>query len=178
MGMKWRSKTLSKANFWYNIGMKKTLCSVYVIDEVAHLGDYAAINPGFAKVAAFLARPDLGSLASGRYELDGGKVVAIVNGAAELVSPSERRPEIHREFFDVQVPLSGEETYGLARFDPSAHGSFDEANDIGFYDQPVELHTLRPGEFAILHPETCAHAPACSLSGPRAIRKIVFKVHK
>ena len=158
--------------------MKKTLDSVYVIDEVAHIGEYAAINPGFALVAAFLARPDLDSLAPGRYELDGERVVAIVNGAAELVPPAERRPEVHRDYFDVQVPLSGEETYGLARFDPAAPGSFDAAKDIGFYDQPVEPHTLRPGEFAILYPETCAHAPACSLSGPRVIRKIVFKVRK
>jgi hypothetical protein len=36
--------------------------------------------------------------------------------------------------------------------------------------------TLKPGEFAVFYPKTCAHAPACSLSGPRKIRKIIVKV--
>jgi YhcH/YjgK/YiaL family protein len=84
--------------------------------------------------------------------------------------------EVHRASFDIQIPLSGEETYGLAEFDSAAAGSFDEAKDIGFYDQKVVPVTLNPGEFAIFYPRTCAHAPACSLSGPRRIRKIIVKV--
>lgn len=153
-----------------------TVKDTFSIDRLEHVGDYAALGAGFALAAEFLLRKDLDAIAPGRYELDGDRVIAIVNGAADLVAPSARKVEVHHDYFDIQVPRSGEETFGLARFDPSAPGSFDEANDIGFYDQPVEYYTLAPGEFAILHPKTCAHAPAVSLTGPRAIRKIIVKV--
>ena len=98
---------------------------------------------------------------------------------AELVPLADRRPEVHHAYFDIQIPLSGEEVYGLAAFDPSAEGSFDEAKDIGFYDVPVEPLTLRPGRFAILFPGVCAHAPCCSEDVPgTTIRKIVIKVRR
>ena len=43
----------------------------------------------------------------------------------------------------------------------------------------VQPLTLRPGEFAILYPNTCAHAPCCSEDAAGTpIRKIVIKVRK
>lgn len=149
---------------------------VYAVDRLEHLAGYAGISPAFAKAVEFLRQSDLNSLAAGRHEIDGDECFAIVNDAAELVAPAERKVEVHRVYFDIQIPLSGEETYGLAEFDPAAAGSFDEEKDIGFYDQKVVPVTLKPGEFAVFYPDTCAHAPACSLSGPRNIRKIIVKV--
>ena len=149
---------------------------VYAVDRLEHLADYAGISPAFAKAVEFLQKSDIAALAAGRHEIDGDECFAIVNDAAELVAPAERKVEVHRVYFDIQIPLSGEETYGLAEFDPAAAGSFDEEKDIGFYDQKVVPVTLKPGEFAVFYPDTCAHAPACSLSGPRNIRKIIVKV--
>ena len=148
---------------------------VYVIDTIRNLGKYADISANFAKAIAFLQGHDLAALPPGRHEVDGDN--AWVNAAeAELTPLDAKKPEVHRAYFDIQIPLDGEETYGLAKFDPSAPGSFDEAKDIGFYDQPVEAVTVKPGEFAIFWPNACAHAPGCSLSGPRKIRKLVAKV--
>ena len=149
---------------------------VYAVDRLEHLADYAGISPAFAKAVEFLQKSDLAALAAGRHEIDGENCFAIVNDEAELVAPAERKVEVHRVYFDIQIPLSGEETYGLAQFDPDAAGSFDEEKDIGFYDQKVVPVTLKPGEFAVFYPQTCAHAPACSLSAPRKIRKIIVKV--
>ena len=41
-----------------------------------------------------------------------------------------------------------------------------------------EIMTLKPREVAIFFPETGAHAPCLSLTGPRTIRKVVIKVRK
>ena len=149
---------------------------VYIVDRLEHLADCVGISPAFAKAVEFLEKNDLNSLAAGRHEIDGDNCFAIVNDEAELAAPAERKVEVHRVYFDIQIPLSGEETYGLAEFDSAAAGSFDEEKDIGFYDQKVVPVTLKPGEFAVFHPQTCAHAPACSLTGPRKIRKIIIKV--
>ena len=149
---------------------------VYIVDRLEHLADCAGISPAFAKAVEFLEANDLDSLAAGRHEIDGENCFAIVNDAAELVAPAERKVEVHRVYFDIQIPLSGRETYGLAEFDPAASGSFDEEKDIGFYDQKVVPVTLNPGEFAVFYPQTCAHAPACAIDVPRRIRKIIVKV--
>ena len=93
-----------------------------------------------------------------------------------MVPPSERKPEFHRRYFDIQIPLTGEETYALAELEDSAAEEFDAKADVGFVDLKTVPVTLAPGEFAIFFPEKCAHAPACSLTGPRTIRKIVVKV--
>ena len=155
---------------------RKSLDGVYAIDRVANLGAYAGLSPHFPAAVDWLLAHDLAALPAGRIELADGAVAVIVNDAAELKPFGERRPEVHRAFFDIQIPLSGAETFGLARHDPAAAGAFDEARDIGFYDEPVEPFTLVPGEMAILFPKTCAHAPACTVDGAKTVRKIVVKV--
>lgn len=151
------------------------MSNVYIIDKIENLGKYASINEHFAKAVAFLSKADLKALPLGKNEVDGDNVW--VNAAEAALTPLEgKKPELHHTYFDIQIPLDGEETYGLAKFHPGAPGTFDDAKDIGFYEQPVEPVTVKPGEFAIFYPKTCLHAPCCSLTGPRTIRKLVAKV--
>ena len=152
---------------------------VYIRDLLANIGEYVKVGRNFAKAVAFLQRRDLKTLPLGRYDLDGENAYAMVQEA--MLKPwGTGRPEVHHEYFDIQVPLSGEETIGVGRFDPATPGDFDAEKDIGFYDGvPIEPLMLRPGEFAILFPETCAHAPCCSEDMPgTTIRKIVIKVRR
>ena len=152
---------------------------VWIKDSLANVGAYVKLGKNFAKAVAFLGRKDLRNLPNGRYELDGENAYAMVQEAT-LKPWGTSRPEVHHEYFDIQVPLSGEEIIGVGRFDPSVPGDFDESKDIGFYDGvAVEPLTFCPGEFAILYPHTCAHAPCCSEdSAGTPIRKIVIKVRK
>jgi len=152
---------------------------VYIVDSLKNASAYADYGVNFAKAIAFLGRPDLMRLPVGRYELDGDKAFAMVQDTT-LKAWGTGRPELHREYFDIQLPITGEETIGIGRFDPVCVGDFNVEKDIGFYDDAtVEPVTLQPGEFAILHPDTCAHAPCCSEDSPGAvIRKIVIKIRK
>ena len=152
---------------------------VYVKDSLERIGDYAKLGTHFAKAVEFLSRKDLRSLPNGRYELDGENVYAIVQEST-LKAWGTGRPEVHHAYFDIQLPLSGEETIGVGRFDPATPGEFDEEKDIGFYDGvQVEPLALRPGQFAILYPETCAQAPCCSEDAAgMTLRKIVIKVRR
>ena len=152
---------------------------VYVADSLANAALYAKLGKNFRKAVEFLVRKDLKTLPNGRYELDGENAFALVQEAT-LKPWGSGRPEVHHDYFDIQVPLSGEEIIGVGCFDPAASGDFDEEKDIGFYDEvAVEPLTLRPGEFAVLYPNTCAHAPCCSEDAAGTlIRKIVIKVRK
>ena len=151
---------------------------IYVSDSLENVGKYAKLGSHFAKAIEFLQRKDLMHLPNGRYELDGENAYAMVQEAT-LKAWGTGRPEVHHTYFDIQLPISGEEMIGVGRFDPATSGEFNEEKDIGFYDVPVEPLTLRPGQFAILYPGTCAHAPCCSADAAgMTIRKIVIKVRK
>ena len=152
---------------------------VYIKDSLANAGAYAKLGKNFGKAVEFLGRKDLMRLPNGRDELDGENAYAMVQEAT-LKPWGTGRPELHHEYFDIQIPLSGEEIIGVGRLDSSVPGDFDEEKDFGFYDgAAVEPLTLRPGEFAILYPSTCAHAPCCSEDAAGTpIRKIVVKVRK
>ena len=152
---------------------------VYVSDSLANAGKYAELGPHFAKAIEFLQRKDLMRLPNGRYELDGENAYAMVQEVT-LKAWGTGRPEVHHTYFDIQLPLSGEEMIGVGRFDPTTPGEFDEEKDIGFYDgASIEPLALCPGQFAILYPEICAHAPCCSEDAAgMTIRKIVIKVRK
>ena len=152
---------------------------VYIKDSLANVGAYAKLGKNFAKAVEFLGRKDLRNLPNGRYELDGENAYAMVQEVT-LKPWDSGRPEVHHEYFDIQLPLSGEEVIGVGRFDSATPGEFDEEKDIGFYDGvPVEPLALRPGQFAILYPGICAHAPCCSEDAAgMTIRKIVIKVRK
>jgi len=148
----------------------------YIIDSLANIGKYASLGARFRTACEFLARGDFAALAEGRNALD-GEAVFVNNVVSHYVPAAERRPELHRRYFDIHVPLAADETIGLAPFDPTAKGSFDAANDCGFYDQPVAWLTVKKGEFCITWPKTCAHAPAVACSGvAHDARKLIVKV--
>jgi len=148
---------------------------VYVIDSLANIGAYAGLGRNFAKACEFLAKGDFSALKPGRNEIDGDEVFVNFDEAS-YVPREERRPELHRRYFDIHVPLDADETMGLARCDQSADGSFNESADFGLYDVPVEWFTVRRGEFAICWPVVCAHAPAVTTDVPKKAKKLIVKV--
>jgi len=155
--------------------MSQFVEGVYIIDSLENIEKYANVGRYFPKAVERIRRGEFDLLTPGRNEIDGDNVWVNCD-EPELVPPTERRVEVHHRYFDIQIPLAGEETFGIAPFDPSAPGSFDETRDIGFYEMSVKYFTLKPGEFAIFYPKTCAHAPGCTLGAKHRSRKLVFKI--
>lgn len=154
----------------------KVVDGVFVIDDIANLGKYASLGRNFPKAIDFLLGHDLAKLAPGRHEIDGDNCFATVSDT-ELVPVSERKPELHRRYFDIQLPVSGPEVHGVADFNSASPGEFDEARDIGFYEQAVSYYGVGPRQFAIFAPGRGLHAPACTDGDRRrTIRKVVVKV--
>ena len=149
----------------------------HIIGNLASCEEYYQLNPLFEKAFAFLKRPDLAALPAGRYDIDGNRCWANVQEAT-LVAPSERKLEAHRRFIDIQAPVTGPETIGLAEMDAAALAlPFDVENDCVLYSGPSKPVTLKPGEFAIFFPPADAHAPCCrAAGGPEKIKKVVVKV--
>lgn len=149
----------------------------YVIDRMENLCRWAHLGEGFRALAEFLGRGGLAELAPGRHEIDGGRVFVNCDEPRYVRAP-ERRFEQHRRFFDVHVPLTDDERIGLA---PSAGvevADFDDGRDIGFVDAApgAVYRTVARGEFCLVWPGTCLHAPAVAVGAPHDARKLVAKV--
>ena len=154
------------------------VCKVSEADGLAHL------NPRFPKAFEFLRRNDLATMKAGTYVLEEGRagekspLYAMVQDADLSPFAGEtQHAEAHAKYIDIQMPISGDETFGFYDLDPSDPTfSFDEVKDIGFVDVSTKPMTLKPGEFAVFLPPRGAHVPCMSLTGPRKIRKVVIKV--
>ena len=149
----------------------------HIVGRLAECERYFSLNPHFSKAFAFLKRPDLAELPPGRYDIDGSSCWANVQEAT-LKDLAERRLEAHRRYIDIQSPITGPETIGLAEMDAAARAlPFDVENDCVLYAGESKPVTLNPGEFAIFFPPSGAHAPCCRAhGGPEKIRKVVIKV--
>lgn len=131
-------------------------------------------NPYYAKAIEYIRTHDLNALENGRHELDGDNLfVNIVDGRMRPVS--EARLEVHDVYIDVQVPLSKGETYGVKPRSACVRpdGDMNTADDIMFYDDPIEeTVSAEAGQVVTFAPDM-AHAP---LIGEGVIHKAIFKV--
>ena len=125
-----------------------------------------------------LKQTDFSTLPNGPYELRGRDIH--VNVMEVTTKPTaEARPEIHREYLDVQFLLTGAERIGVVADTGSNVVAEDllAERDLLFYaDVNNESWlNLAPGNFALLMPND-VHRPCCAALQPMTIRKVVVKV--
>jgi YhcH/YjgK/YiaL family protein len=145
-----------------------------ILDELAAAHRYHGLNPLFREGFAFLARTDLESLDSGRHELVGDRLFALVNRDPGR-GRAGARLEAHRKYIDIQYLVSGTEEIGWrpTRLCQQLSEDYDEARDIMFFaDEPLTWIALPPGKFMIFYPDD-AHAP---LAASGLNTKVVLKV--
>ena len=149
----------------------------YVWDKVENAKKFEYLNPHFKKAFDFLRREDLATLPIGRYEIDGSNCWAMVQ-ECKLVPLEERPVEAHRNYIDIQAPLSGPEVMGLCRLDGEKRRlPFDEQKDCVLFQAQKQRVEIRPGEFIVFFPPFGGHAPGCSSAeSSNILRKVVIKV--
>lgn len=145
-----------------------------IIDNLSNAANYFNLHPLFEKAFDFIKELNMETLQNGNVEIDGAHLKASIVEIS-LKPANEAKLETHKKHIDIQVPVTGAETFGwksLSTLNQSENG-YDETNDIEFYaDAPSTHVTLLPGEFVIFSPED-GHAP---LIGEGNIQKIILKI--
>jgi YhcH/YjgK/YiaL family protein len=145
-----------------------------IIDHLLNAQRYGPLNPGIDLAIKFLQRPDLVSLAPGRYDLKGDDVYALVSEYTS--SPmSERRWEAHHRYLDLQYVISGSERIGYAPVSRMHAEPYDEARDILWLSGTGDYLALLPGLFMLLWPDD-AHMPGVADGVSIGVRKVVVKI--
>lgn len=145
-----------------------------IFDSLKNCRRYYALNERFERAFDYINTTDLAALEPGIHEVCGREIFVNVMDR-ELRTPDKAELEVHNKYIDIQVVISGEESFGwserVACTEP--RGEFDAEGDILFYnDRPQTFCTLREGQFTILFPED-AHAP---MVGTGRIKKVIVKV--
>lgn len=125
-----------------------------------------------------LRQTDFSTLPAGNYDLQGRDIyVQIIDMRTKPFA--ETRPEVHRQYIDVQYLCSGSELIGVASETGNNAIAEDllEQRDLLFYSGMENESTLTmiPGSFAVFFPSD-VHRPGCACGSPKAIRKVVIKV--
>ena len=147
--------------------------------RIADGDKYEGLHPRFKKAFAWLRETDLGSLTAGRHAIDGDDIYANVMPEAALEPyAADATMEAHRRYIDVQVPVSGPETYGYVYDDRGQTAAdFNVKDDYILFRNPaMRPITVEPGGFVAFFPPGGAHAPNRTEGPKRTIRKLVVKV--
>lgn len=145
-----------------------------IIDVLHNSKRYERMHQGFAEAFAFLRRQDLRDLATGRYEIDGERLFAIVARDSGR-KKDEAQLETHEKYIDIQLVVEGLDEMGWRPKSKclAPAGSHSAEEDIRFYnDPPLAWQPVAAGMFAVFFPED-AHLP---LIGEGMIHKVVVKV--
>ena len=126
-----------------------------------------------------LQKLDLSALDAGRYELEGDKLFYLIQDV-ETRSFDESKSEVHHNYADIQIPLTGAERYGFSLPQANLAATEDrlETGDIAFYPTPANefFMDIEPGAFAVFMPKEL-HRPCLSVKDKAKIRKAVVKIH-
>lgn len=144
-------------------------------DLISNAHSHDSLHPNFHTIFEILQALNLDAMEDGHIELDGEYVYIDVETVAGK-SECEARLASHRRYIDIQVPLSGNERFGVKPTPEceSVSQPYDETNDIEYYaDCPTRYEDLAPGEFIIFFPED-AHAQPIT-PNPRH-RKLTVKI--
>lgn len=139
-------------------------------------GKYASLHPLFAKAFEYLSGLDLAAIETGKYEIDGDQLRAIVSDKKGMTAEeSTAKFECHNKHIDIQLCIRGKETIGWKpRGDcKEQKGEYNPDKDVLFYsDAPDTYFGLTDRQFVIFYPED-VHAP---MIGEDSIKKLVVKV--
>lgn len=126
----------------------------------------------------FLRTTDFRVLPPGVVEIDGKNIYAQI---IDLTTRPEEeiRPEVHRQYLDIQFLAWGEEKIGLAIDTGNnviSESLLTERDIIFYHDSQNEFFfDMVPGSYAIFFPQD-VHRPGCNKLRSTPIRKIVVKV--
>lgn len=125
----------------------------------------------------YLKNTDFNSLTAGRYSLNGGSYVQVLDLQTQLKETC--LPEAHRKYIDVQYWHSGTERMAVTTDlgDFKIAQEYNAERDILFYETVENEQEIFccAGNFAVFFPEDI-HRTACRTEEISLIRKIVVKV--
>ena len=148
-------------------------------DNIININKYSDLPERVKLGLNYLVNTDFSKVESGRYEILGNEVFAIIQEYAPK-KEGESKFEAHKKYIDIQYVIEGEEKIGVGDLsDFSDDTQYSEDKDIVFLNPKAHCVStfLEVGEkdFVILNPQD-AHLPSIELNNRKHVKKAVVKV--
>ena len=147
-----------------------------ILDTLDRLDSYSYLSPLMGKVLEFFRNTDLSTLKPGKIALQGDDLFVNVN--RQDAQTRDKVPiEAHKEYIDIQVPISCDEEMGFipAAFMPAPSKPYSADRDVAFYPGLCDTYlNVKKGMFVVFFPAE-GHAPAITKDG---ILKLIVKIRK
>jgi len=150
-----------------------------IVDKIENYAKYADLPRALYRAIEYIGSTDFTYVENGQYELDGLKMVSIVN-RYRTKTLDKAVWESHRKYIDVQFVAGGHERFGIAPLAsaPPISTPYNEEKDVIFYEPGTDTLDAPAGTFMIFYPDD-VHAPGLA-SGippkPAEVVKVVVKV--
>ena len=146
-----------------------------VLDSIENAARYLSMGDGIVNALHYIQNNDLSKVQPGRYQLEGDRLVMLVN-EYECTNTDECRLEGHRKYIDLQYWVYGSELMGhdILGNQPVLE-PYNEKTDCAFYSCIASYSRLLPGMFVIYYPSDLHTANSDPLSHDQ-VKKIVFKI--
>ncbi len=145
-----------------------------ILDTIENYQLYKAINERIAKGFDFLRTTDLNAIPSGKHDIDGDTIFALVQ-EYQTKPLSECKLESHKKFIDIQYMIRGEEMMGVTTQNNQKIIEVNEEKDYTFYEGTTSLVRVSKGMFTIFFPDDL-HQPCVQTESAAEVKKVVIKV--
>jgi YhcH/YjgK/YiaL family protein len=146
-----------------------------IIDQLQNASSYYTLGDRMEIALRYLQEADLSKLTLGRHDIEGDDVFILIQEYGSK-SKEEGTWEAHRQYFDVQYVVSGQENMGFANVDRLMATEYDEENDfLPLEGEAGDLIEMQAGTFMILAPQD-AHMPGIAIAGSEPVKKAIVKV--
>jgi YhcH/YjgK/YiaL family protein len=147
-----------------------------IFDRIDHLRQYGNLPHGIPAAVEYLLQTDFAQVVEGRHEIDGDRLVAIVQ-RYQTHPVAEAQWEAHRRYVDLQILLEGQERMGHFLLSDAAvvETPYKADGDVIFFKGPGSLILMRPRDVAVFLPQDI-HAPGLAVGDHGSeVRKVEVK---
>jgi YhcH/YjgK/YiaL family protein len=145
-----------------------------ILDSLENYQLYSTINQRIAKGFAFLHNTDLDAIPSGKHDIDGDIIFALVQ-EYQTKPLAECKLESHKNYIDIQYVIRGEEFMGVTTKNNQKILEVNEDKDYTFYEGTTSLVRVSKGMFTIFFPDDL-HQPCVQTELASEVKKVVIKV--
>ena len=145
-----------------------------ILDTLENYQLYSSINERIAKGFDFLLHTDLDAIPSGKYDIEGDTIFALVQ-EYQTKPLAECKLESHKKYIDIQYVIRGEEFMGVTTQNNQTVLENNEEKDYTFYEGNTSLVRVSKGMFTIFFPDDL-HQPCVQTEFASEVKKVVIKV--
>ena len=145
-----------------------------ILDTLDNYHLYQSINERIAKGFEFLHNTDLDAIPSGKHDIDGDTIFALVQ-EYQTKPLAECKLESHKKYIDIQYVIRGEEFMGITTKNNQNILEVNEEKDYTFYEGTTSLVRVSKGMFTIFFPDDL-HQPCVQTESVSEVKKVVIKV--